>query len=111
MSARDPRSILLEADYAKLILADLLELNEQVAAAARPLTTLPALALGLMLSPTVTPADAELLARITGTSGDALRVLATMHEPIMRILELLGGRLTVLEAESNDDDGEGGEPS
>lgn len=97
--ARDPESIVFEAEYWLAIVKDVNELNDQIGAAASKLVSGPVGLLGLALL-VRTDRDVETLATVQSSISGGLETLAAMQGPVIRLLELANGRLKALRDEA-----------
>lgn len=94
---REPESIRFEADYWRVMLDDLGELNALIGAVADALVSAPVAAVGAMAKTfPVAPAEFE---QVFVAVQDALDRLSDMQPVLMRALALADGRAKVLAGE------------
>lgn len=98
--SRDLESVALEAEYWRLVLSDLLELSNTVAAAYEPIPGHGLCVLELMIGERDVT-RIERLAALTTTVGQVGEQVARMQDPIMRLIDLATGRCKALEAEAD----------
>lgn len=93
--SRDPQSVLLEGDYWQLILDDLLVLNDALGAAARPVVSAQVHLFGALVAPD--GRDSLLLA--SGLLTETLQHVSAAQDPLLRIIDLVGGRIAAIRSE------------
>jgi hypothetical protein len=96
--SRSAESMRLEMDYARLVLDDLLELNDLTLAASEALSQLPLEVLTLTLAVRRRFAR-DSLDRIGASTSSAMDVLKRMSDGIGRLVELSSGRQLAVAAE------------
>lgn len=96
--SRELESAVLEADYWRLLLADLLELNNHIADAYAPIPRHGIGVLELMIGER-DPKRIEQLSALGPIVGEVGSEIVAAQEVLMRMIDLAGGRCKALSAE------------
>jgi hypothetical protein len=100
--SRDPESVRLEADYWRLALEDIMQLNDAMPAIARELADA---SIG-MLSIVMATGSLEGTERTRAAIDRAMQAVADAQPAVMRLSELAGGRVQAIRHElEGDEDG------
>lgn len=100
MSGRDADSIMLESDYLRLELRDLLELHSAIADAAKALAPIHVELLELLDGADARVRDAAL--RASSTALATMQHIERAQEAAMHLTELIGGRSKAMQAEAEE---------
>lgn len=95
MTDRSPESMLHELDYWRALIADVTAINELIAEATEPLTSVTVETIALVLGGDKVTASERIHALVMRSMQSLLR----MDEPLNRMLSLIEGRQLALQAE------------